>query len=311
MRLQSGSDKHTEQNIAHCPTAPLWALISTISGFVLQSARGRPMEDLFSRTETLIGAAALQKLSEARVAVFGLGGVGSYAAEALVRSGVGALDLVDNDRIHSSNMNRQLFALRSTEGAYKVDAAEARFSDINPDCRITTHRLFFSPETAGAIDFSQFDYIIDAIDSVGSKIALVQAAHTFRAPIISCMGTGNKLNPTAFTVGDVFETSVCPLARVMRRELRKRAIAHLKVVYSTEKPAVHHNAAAENLCVPADAPDAAGDTAHVSIRRSTPASIAFVPPVAGFILAGEAIKDLIAGCLAEGYADEKNAGSSE
>lgn len=266
------------------------------------------MEDLFSRTEMLIGAAALKKLSEARVAVFGLGGVGSYAAEALVRSGVGALDLVDNDRIHSSNMNRQLFALRSTEGAYKVDAAAARFSDINPACSIVTHRLFFSPETAGAIDFSQFDYIIDAIDSVGSKIALVQAAHAFRAPIISCMGTGNKLNPTAFTVGDVFETSVCPLARVMRRELRKRGIAHLKVVYSTETPAVHHNAAAENLCVPADA---AGDTAHVSLRRSTPSSIAFVPPVAGFILAGEAIKDLIAGCLAEGYADEKNAGSSE
>ncbi len=267
------------------------------------------MEDLFSRTETLIGAAALKKLSEARVAVFGLGGVGSYAAEALVRSGVGALDLVDNDRIHSSNMNRQLFALRSTEGAYKVDAAAARFSDINPDCRIVTHRLFFSPETAGAIDFSQFDYIIDAIDSVGSKLALVQAAHTFRTPIISCMGTGNKLNPTAFTVGDVFETSVCPLARVMRRELRKRGIAHLKVVYSTETPTTHVDFSAdESICVSADA---AGDTTHVSLRRSTPASIAFVPPVAGFILAGEAIKDLIAGCLAEGPADKKNAGSSE
>ena len=257
------------------------------------------MEDLFSRTERLIGAAALEALTRAHIAVFGLGGVGSYAAEALVRSGVGALDLVDNDRIHASNMNRQLFALRSTEGAYKVDAAASRFADINPACRIVTHRLFFSPETAGAIDFSQFDYIIDAIDSVGSKIALVQAAHTFRVPIISCMGTGNKLNPAAFTVADVFETSVCPLARVMRRELRKRNIPQLKVVYSTETPAVHHDAAAESRCAHPDAadagaPDAESPDAHAAARRSPPASIAFVPPVAGFILAGEAVKDLIA-----------------
>ena len=233
------------------------------------------MEDMFSRTRMLLGDAAMDRLSWARVAVFGIGGVGGHAVEALARSGVGALDLVDSDRVALSNLNRQIIATRDTLGMLKVDAAKARVLSINPDCRVRTWPVFFLPETAAQFDFTQYDYVIDAIDTVAGKLQLIEAAKAAGVPVISSMGAGNKLDPTAFRVADIAETSVCPLARIMRRELKKRGIDHVKVVFSTE-PAL----------VPAPTEKATG-------RRSTPGSTAFVPAVAGLILAGEVIKDLI------------------
>ena len=234
------------------------------------------MEYPFSRTELLLGAEAMEKLKNARVAVFGLGGVGGNAAEALVRSGVGALDLVDSDVVSVSNLNRQLFATRSTLGMDKVEAAKQRLLDINPDLKLTLHKCFFLPETADRFDFSQYDYVLDCIDTVTGKLQLIEAACAAGTPVISSMGAGNKLDPTAFRAADISKTRVCPLARVMRKELKKRGITHLKVVYSEELPREQTMEAQ---------PDQPG-------RRSLPGSVAFVPPVAGLILAGEVVKDI-------------------
>ena len=244
--------------------------------------------DEFSRTELLLGSEAMRKLASCRVAVFGLGGVGGYVVEALARSGVGALDLVDNDTVSESNINRQIIALHSTVGRDKVDVAEERVLDINPDCRVTKHKCFYLPETAGEFDFTKYDYIVDAIDTVAGKLHLVEQAIAAGTPVISAMGAGNKLDASAFRVADISKTAMCPLAKVMRKELGKRGIKHLKVVYSEEKPL-------EPL--PPDGTDMrqllASETSEGSSRRSLPGSAAFVPSVCGLIIAGEVVKDLI------------------
>lgn len=229
----------------------------------------------YSRTELIFGEEAMKKLADARVAVFGVGGVGGYAVEALARSGVGALDIIDNDTVALTNLNRQIIALRSTIGEYKVDAAAKRILDINPDIKLKAHRTFFTPETADEFDFSEYNYVIDAIDTVTGKIELVMKAQAAGTPIICSMGAGNKLDPTKFEVTDIYKTSVCPLARVMRYELKKRGVKHLKCVYSTEQ-----------AITPRPTDEASG-------KRQTPGSCAFVPSVAGLIIAGEVIKDLI------------------
>lgn len=236
------------------------------------------MEDQLIRTRMLLGSAAVEKLRGCRVAVFGLGGVGGYAVEALARSGVGALDLIDSDTVAPSNLNRQILATRDTLGQYKADAADARVRSIFPDCRVTAHRVFYLPETKDQFDFSGFDYIVDAIDTVAGKLALIQEAKAAGVPVISALGAGNKLDPTAFRVADLYETSVCPLARVMRRECRRRGIEQLKVVYSLEEPRT-----------PLERPE----TAAGAPRRDVPGSVSFVPGVMGMILAGEVVKDLI------------------
>ena len=237
------------------------------------------MEDMFSRTRMLLGDEAMERLSRARVAVFGIGGVGGHVVEALARSGVGALDLIDSDRVVLSNLNRQIIATQDTLGMRKVDAAKARVLSINPRCQVRTYPIFYLPETADQFDFSQYDYVVDAIDTVAGKLQLIEAAQAAGVPILSCMGAGNKLDPTAFRVADISKTSVCPLARVMRRELKKRGIEHVKVVYSTE-----------SALSPAPADEPTG-------RRATPGSTAFVPAVAGLILAGQVIRDIGAGRL--------------
>ena len=237
------------------------------------------MGNEFARTRLLLGAEALARLAACRVAVFGVGGVGGYVVEALARSGIGALDLIDNDTVAERNLNRQIIALHSTIGQYKADVAAARVRDINPDCRVTAHRVFFLPETQAQFDFSAYDYVVDAIDTVKGKLALVEQARSAGVPIICSMGAGNKLDPTAFRVADIYETSVCPLARVMRTECRRRGIDRLKVVYSTEPP-----------LRPLEKADEPG-----SPRRATPGSVAFVPSAAGLVLASEVIRDLVAG----------------
>lgn len=248
------------------------------------------MLNQFSRTELLIGQEGLAQLHAARVAIFGIGGVGGYTAEALARSGVGALDLIDDDRICLTNLNRQIFATRRTVGRYKVEVAEERLRDINSQLTINLHRVFYGPETAGEFDFSQYDYVVDTIDTVTGKLALVEQARQAGTPIISAMGAGNKLDATAFRVADIYETSVCPLARVMRRELRKRGIKHLKVVYSQEPPLtpldLSVSCQTNCICPP-------GTVRKCTQRRQVPGSNAFVPPVAGLIIAGEVVKDLI------------------
>ncbi len=231
----------------------------------------------FTRTERMLGADGMERLAKARVAVFGIGGVGGHAAEALVRSGIGALDIIDSEEVDLSNINRQIIALHSTVGKAKVDAAEKRFLDINPALKLTKHKVLYLPETAGQFDFRLYDYVVDAIDTVSGKIQLVLAAQDAGVPIISSMGAGNKLDPTQFKVADIYATSVCPLARVMRYELKKRGVKRLKVVYSTEPPRA---CAAES----GEAPTAS--------RRSVPASNAFTPSVAGLIIASEVIKDI-------------------
>ena len=228
------------------------------------------MNEQFERTAMLIGEEAVAKLSQASVAVFGVGGVGSYVVEALARAGVGELLLVDNDTVSVSNINRQMIALHSTVGQHKVEVAAARVRDINPSCTVESKALFYSPETADEIDLSQYSYIVDAVDNVTAKIELIVRANALGVPIISCMGAGNKLDPTAFEVSDITKTSVCPLARVMRRELKNRGIKSCKVVYSKEEPVV---------------PPEGG--------RRLPARISFVPSAAGLVLAGEVVKDLI------------------
>lgn len=248
------------------------------------------MQDQFSRTRLLFGPEGMEKLKNSHVAVFGIGGVGGYAVEALARSGIGALDLVDDDKVCLTNVNRQLYATRSTVGRYKVEVAEERIRDINPDCRVRIWKTFFMPDTQDQFDFSEYDYVVDAIDTVKGKLALVEAAKAAGTPIISCMGAGNKTDPTAFRVADIYKTSVCPLARVMRTECRKRRIRHLKVVYSTElpvRPLEDPAISCRNHCI------CPPDTRKCTVRRDIPGSTAFVPSVAGLILAGEVVKDLL------------------
>ena len=248
------------------------------------------MLNQFSRTELLLGHDNMEKLKNARVAVFGIGGVGGFTVEALARSGVGTLDLIDDDKVCLTNINRQIIATRKTIGQYKVDAAKERVLDINPDAVVNTYKTFFVPDTADEFDFASYDYVVDAIDTVTGKIMLVEAAQKAGTPIISSMGAGNKLDPTAFEVADIYKTSVCPLAKVMRRELKKRGIKKLKVVYSKEK-ALTPNDETENscrshcICPP-------GSARTCTQRRQIPGSTAFVPSVVGLIIAGEVIKDL-------------------
>lgn len=221
----------------------------------------------FARTELLVGAEGIEKLKKARVAVFGIGGVGGYVVEALARSGVGTLDLIDNDRVSLTNLNRQIIATHSTIGEYKVDVAKRRVLDIHPMAVVYTYKTFFLPETASEFDFGAYDYVVDAIDTVTGKIQLVMEADRMHTPVISCMGAGNKMDPAAFAVADIYQTSVCPLAKVMRRELKNRGIQKLKVVYSREVPVT---------------------------KTQPPGSNAFVPSAAGLIMAGEVVKDLLA-----------------
>lgn len=234
----------------------------------------------YSRTELLLGKEAMEKLRRSKVAVFGLGGVGGYAVEALARSGVGTLVLVDHDTVSLTNLNRQILATRDTVGRYKAEVAAERVKSIDPDITVIPRKVFYTPETAADFDFSQYDYIIDAIDTVTGKLALAEQALRCHTPIISAMGTGNKLDPTQFQVADISETTQCPLARIMRKECRKRGIPKLKVVYSPEPP-----------LVPVSDPEE--EEAPPEGRRSIPGSCAFVPSVAGLILAGEVIRDLI------------------
>ena len=235
------------------------------------------IHEQFYRTQMLLGESAMERLQNARVAVFGLGGVGGYVVEALARSGVGRLDLIDNDTINISNLNRQILATYATLDMPKTEAARKRVAEINPACAVRTYALFFGPDTESQFDFAQYDYIVDAIDTVTGKLALVQKAHNAGTPIISCMGTGNKLDAAAFQVADIAKTSMCPLARVMRKELKKRGIAHLKVVYSQEE---------------ARTPTGWEEEAAAIGKRQIPGRLSYVPGAAGLILAGEVIQDI-------------------
>ena len=253
------------------------------------------MLNQFSRTQLLVGREAMERLFAARVAVFGIGGVGGYAVEALARSGVGTLDLIDDDKVCLTNLNRQIFATRKTVGKYKIDVARERILEINPDAVVNTYRTFYAPDTADQFDFTRYDYIVDAIDTVTGKLELIEQAHRCGTPIISSMGAGNKMEASAFEVADIYDTSICPLARVMRRELRKRGIPALKVVYSKE-PAITPiedmsiSCRTHCICPP-------GTTRKCTQRRQVPGSNAFVPAAAGLILAGEVVKDLCGGCV--------------
>ena len=237
------------------------------------------MVERFSRTGALIGETAMSRLKNSRVAVFGAGGVGGYCLEALARSGVGAIDIIDNDTIAESNINRQIYALTSTVGQFKANVAEKRIKDINPDCAVKTHKIFYLPEVD--FDFTNYNYIIDAVDTMAAKLSIAEKSEIAGVPVISAMGAGNKLDPTGFKVADIYKTSGCPLARVMRSECKKRGIKSLKVVYSEEKAAKPQTEIKES-----------GDK---NTRRSVPSSIAFVPSVMGLIIAAEVIKDLIKG----------------
>ncbi len=248
------------------------------------------MLNQFSRTQLLLGQDGMDRLANARVAVFGVGGVGGFTVEALARSGVGAIDLIDDDKVCLTNINRQIIALRSTVGKYKVDVAAERLRDINQNIQVNTYKTFYMPDTAHQFDFSQYDYVVDAIDTITGKLELVMQAHKAGTPIICSMGAGNKLDPTAFRVADIYKTSVDPLARVMRHELRKRGIKKLKVVYSEEQPMRPVDDMASScrtncICPP-------GAARKCTERRDIPGSNAFVPSVVGLIIAGEVIKDL-------------------
>lgn len=233
------------------------------------------MLNQFARTQMLLGELAMDKLKKARVAIFGIGGVGGYVVEALVRSGIGSFVLVDNDKVCLTNLNRQIIATRKTVGRYKTEVMKERILDINPEASVEIHQCFYLPETAGDFDFKEYDYIVDAVDTVTAKLELIMRAKEAGVPIISCMGAGNKLDPGRFEVADIYKTSMCPLAKVMRRELKKRGVKKLKVVYSKEPPTRPLGAE------------------HTSTkRRDTPGSVAFVPSVAGLMIAGEVIKDL-------------------
>lgn len=245
----------------------------------------------FSRTELLLGKEAMERLAGARVAVFGIGGVGGYVCEALVRSGVGAFDLIDDDKVCLTNLNRQIIATRKTVGKYKTEVMKERILDINPDADVRIHNCFFLPENADEFPFEEYDYVVDAVDTVTAKIALVMKAQGAGVPIISSMGAGNKLDGSQFRVADIYKTKVCPLAKVMRRELKKRGVKKLKVVYSEEQPMTPLEDMAIScktncICPP-------GAEHECTQRRAIPGSVAFVPSVAGLIIAGEVVKDLI------------------
>lgn len=249
----------------------------------IKSKMGITMEQ-FIRTQMLIGEEAMKRLHDSRVAIFGIGGVGGYVAEALARSGIGAFDLIDMDTVSVSNINRQIIAVMSTVGRYKTEVMKERILDINPDAEVVVHNCFFLPENEAEFDFTKYDYIVDAVDTVTAKLSIICKAKAENIPVISSMGAGNKLDATAFQVADINQTSVCPLARVMRRELKKREINNLKVVYSQEKPIEHM----EKLV------DENNGATMALNRRATPGSVAFVPSVAGLILASEVVKDIIA-----------------
>lgn len=234
------------------------------------------MENIFARTQLLLGKNGMTKLSESRIIVFGIGGVGSYVVEALARSGIGSIDIVDNDKVCLTNINRQIIATHTTLGKDKVDAAKERILDINPKCKVTTFKTFYLPETAELIDFSKYDYVVDAIDTIAGKMEIIKRAEQNNVSVISCMGTGNKLDPTGFVIADIYKTSVCPLAKIIRKLCKENEIKKLKVVYSKEEPISHKEVSEEK-----------------SNKRQTPGSIAFVPSVAGLIIAGEVVKDLL------------------
>ena len=244
------------------------------------------MLNQFSRTELIFGKSAMERLAKARVAVFGIGGVGGYTVEALVRSGVGEIDIIDDDKVCLTNINRQIYATTKTVGKYKVDVAAERIAEINPSAVVHTYKTFYTPETADQFDFTQYDYVVDAIDTVTGKIGLVLQAQQAGTPIISSMGAGNKLDPTAFQVADIYDTSVCPLAKVMRKELSRRGVKKLKVVYSKEKP-----------LAPIEDVETSLKEQENTTKRQVPGSNAFVPSVVGLIIAGEVIKDLTKGLI--------------
>ncbi len=251
------------------------------------------MLNQFSRTQLLLGEDAMKRLSEAKVAVFGIGGVGGYVVEALVRSGVRSFVLIDDDKVCLTNINRQIIATRKTVGKYKVEVMKERILDINPEAEVEMHKCFFLPENAGDFSFQDYDYVVDAVDTVTAKLQLVMQAKEAGVPVISCMGAGNKLDPTKFEVADIYRTSVCPLAKVMRRELKKRGVKKLKVVYSKEIPTrpiedMSISCRTNCICPP-------GAAHKCTERRDIPGSLAFVPSVAGLIIAGEVIKDLAGG----------------
>ena len=248
------------------------------------------MLNQFSRTQLLYGRDAMNYFASCRIAVFGIGGVGGYVVEALARSGIGAMDLIDDDRVCLTNINRQILATRKTVGKYKVDVAEERVHEINPDCKVKVYKTFYLPDTQDQFDFHEYDYIVDAIDTVTGKLAIIENAKKAGVPVISSMGAGNKVNPAAFEVADIYETSICPLARVMRRECKKRGIDSLKVVYSKEKPIrpledMSISCRQHCICPP-------GTARKCTERRDIPGSTAFVPSVVGLIIAGEIINDL-------------------
>ena len=240
----------------------------------------RAADDPFARTARVFGPEAMDRLAHSRVAVFGLGGVGGYVVEALARSGIGALDLIDSDTVSITNLNRQILATRRTLGRYKTEAAEERVRDINPACQVRTHRVFFLPATRELFDFSAYDYVVDAIDTVTGKLTLIEAARETGTPIISSMGTGNKIDPSQLRVADLYETAVCPLARIMRRECRRRGIDRLKVVYSREEPRTPVG-------------ELPPEEQRADVRRDIPGSTAFVPSAAGLLIAAEVVRDLL------------------
>lgn len=249
------------------------------------------MLNQFSRTQLLLGKEAMDKLEGSRVAVFGIGGVGGYVCEALVRSGVGAFDLIDDDKVCLTNLNRQIIATRKTIGKYKVDVMKERILEINPDAEVTVHKCFFLPENADDFLFENYDYVVDAVDTITAKIEIIMQAKKKQVPVISCMGAGNKLDASTFRVEDIYKTKMCPLAKVMRHELKKRGVKKLKVVYSEEKPTrpledMSISCRSNCICPP-------GAKHKCTERRDIPGSVAFVPSVAGLIIAGEVVKDLI------------------
>lgn len=249
------------------------------------------MLNQFSRTSLIFGKENMDHLAKSRVAVFGIGGVGGYTVEALARSGIGTLDLIDDDKVCLTNINRQIYATRKTVGKYKVDVAKERILEINPDAKVNVYKTFYMPDTKDQFDFSEYDYVVDAIDTVTGKIELVLQAQAAGTPIISSMGAGNKVNPAMFEVADIYKTSVCPLAKVMRRELKRRDVKRLKVVYSKEKPIkpeedLETSCRSNCICPP-------GTERKCTARRDIPGSNAFVPSVVGLIIAGEVIKDIL------------------
>lgn len=269
-----------------------WA-VSIIKSTEIVGIEGyNTMLNQFSRTQLLLGEEAMNRLKKARVAVFGVGGVGGYVCEALVRSGVGAFDLIDDDKVCLTNLNRQIIATRKTVGQYKVDVMQNRMLEINPDIDVRLYKCFFLPENAADFPFEEYDYIVDAVDTVTAKIELIMRAQALNVPIISAMGAGNKLDPGRFKIADIYDTSVCPLARVMRRELKKRNVKSLKVVYSDEQPIrpiedMSISCRTHCICPP-------GAKHKCTERRDIPGSTAFVPAVAGLMIAGEIVKDLSA-----------------